>query len=660
MRFSIATPIFEKFPTYCVGGVIATGLSNRVPPEVAQQIYDQLQSEAGQLRARLGAGADQTGGQPISGETSVAVWRSAFKQAGIKPGEYLSSVEALSRRALKAGEMLSINPAVDISNSLSLRYLVPLGGHDLDALVGDFEVRLARSGDFYSPVEGEDGQVESVPAGEPVYADQAEVRTRRWVWRQGRKARVTADSKNIFFPVDGWTGLNDAQVREAAAELAHRLELYLGANCIQFFLGKDNNGVEWNTTNNKDLTVPVTITNLKRERDAIDELLTRGVADIITRDELEARLRSGKQLRVKLGIDPTGPLIHIGRSVALQKLRDFQKLGHQIIMLFGTFTGQIGDASDKTSSRPMLTPAEVQQNVLTYKEQVSKILDPALVEWRFNTEWFNDMPFSEGIRLMSNFTVAQMIERDSFSQRFYAGKPISLQEIVYPVLQGYDSVVLKSDVEIGGTDQMFNMMAGRTMQRIYGQPEQSILMNIMINATDGNKMSTSQGNGVFITEAPRDQYAKMLRTIDQQIIQYFEALTRLPWPEVEQMQAAMEQGENPVNFKKRLAYSMVEQYHGTPAAEEAAASFEREHVRGELPEDIAEYCPPPGTTILDIRDLLVDAKLAGSKKEAARFVEQNGVSIDGQKVADPKGKVTLRDGMILKRGNRFYARVKLS
>lgn len=258
---------------------------------------------------------------------------------------------------------------------------------------------------------------------------------------------------------------------------------------------------------------------------------------------------------------------------------------------------------------------------------------------------------------MSHFTIAQMIERENFSQRFQAGKPISLQEIIYPVLQGYDSVVLKADVEMGGTDQMFNMMAGRILQKVYAQPQQSILMNMMINAPDGQKMSTSLGNGVYITEPAKDQYAKMLRTLDEQIVQYFESLTRLPLSEVAEVKAAVERGENPLNFKKKLAYNLVEMYHGREAAEEAAQTFERQFVKHEIPQDIPQVTLPEGE--MDIRDLLVETKLAASKKEAARFVEQSGVSLDGQKVSDPKGKVALHDGMLLKRG-RFYARVKLS
>lgn len=660
MRFSVAPQIFELFPTYVVGGVVANGVNNHKDPAPAEAINRLLQVQAVELQQRFPGNAE------LVADPYIAVWRDAFKTLGIKASEFLSSIEALGRRAIKTGSLPSINPAVDLSNALSLKYLLPLGGHDLDLLQGDLEVRLARDGDVFSPdtsqVEGSDAS-EPVPAGEPVYADAAEVRTRRWVWREGRKARITESTTNIFFPVDGFSNLNADQVRTACEEIARLFEEKLGASCQTFVVDAANPSAEWETEapgGKAKPVMPTVLPPVKRERDQIDALLTRGVAGIITAEELEAKLRSGRQLRVKLGIDPTGPRIHIGRSVALQKLRDFQRLGHKIIMLFGTFTGQIGDASDKQSTRPMLTPAMVEANVQTYKQQVSLILDPNEVEWRFNTEWFNTMSFQQGIELMSNFTVAQMIERDNFNDRFKAGKPISLQEIVYPVLQGYDSVMLKSDVELGGTDQMFNMMAGRQLQKVYGQEPQSILMNKMINAPDGNKMSTSLGNGVYITEPAKDQYAKMLRTLDAQITEYFETLTRVPEAEIQQMQAAMDGGENPLHFKKRLAGELVRMYHGEDAAQEAAESFEREIVHKEVPTEIPEFSPSGGLTEMDLRDLLVETKLAASKKEAARFVEQGGITIDGEKPADPKAKVALRDGMILKRGNRHYARVKLN
>jgi tyrosyl-tRNA synthetase len=270
------------------------------------------------------------------------------------------------------------------------------------------------------------------------------------------------------------------------------------------------------------------------------------------------------------------------------------------------------------------------------------------------------MPFKEGIVLMANFTVAQMIERDNFRERWQAGKPISLQEIVYPVLQGYDSVMLKSDVEIGGTDQLFNMMAGRILQERYGQPPQSVMCNVMINGTDGRKMSTSQGNGLYINEPAKDIYAKMLKTIDEQILEYFTVLTKVPLSEIEQMKLELDSGTNPMLLKKRLAYTMTEMYHGSESAEQAQHDFEQVHQKKELPDEIPTFTPEDGVTEISLQDLLVKNGLAQSNKEAQRVAEQGGVSIDGEKKTNAKEKIVLHDGMIIQRGSRFFLKIVLN
>lgn len=659
MRFSVAPEIFEQFPDYCVGGVMASGLTNQ--GAASEFISQFLQNEVKNSRRRFATGEAMAGGSnPLTSLAGIEAWRNAFKKAGIKAGDYQSSVEALMRRAIRAETLPSINPAIDVVNAISLKFLVPLGGHDVDKLKGDFEVRLAREGDMFAALDSETS--EAVPSGEPVYADAAEVRTRRWVWRQGRNARVDAGSKNIFFPIDGWEGLNEKDVKEAANLLKEILSAELGATCRVYYLNKNHPEADLSEEQVHSQVGFPQVVKFMGDRKLIDEVLNRGVADVITKEELEAKLLSGRQLRVKLGIDPTGPLIHIGRSVTLQKLLDFQRLGHKIVMLFGTFTGQIGDASDKNSTRPMLTAGDVETNVQTYKDQVSKVLNADEVEWRYNSEWFGKMTFREGIELMSHFTVSQMTERENFALRLQAGKPVSLQEIIYPILQGYDSVMLKSDVEIGGTDQLFNLLAGRTLQAIYKQPAQSILMTRMINAPDGQKMSTSLGNGVYIAEPPKDFYAKMLKTLDEIVIEYFEMLTRVPMDEVNAMAAQIQNASDPGaqawEFKKRLAHTMVEIYNGKEAADKAAHDFTVQSGGG-IPDDIPEWTPPEGVSEMALRDLLVETKLASSKKEADRFVEQSGVSIDGEKATDPKARITLHNGMILKRGVRFYAKIKL-
>ncbi len=660
MEFSVASQIFEKFPDYCVGGVIAAGVDNKRASEISYQL---LQTATDAARQKLGD-------TPIGEQPYIAAWREALRQAGIKPGEFPSSIEALAKRVARGDTLPDISPAVNISNAIAIQYLLPMGGHDLDQLTGGFGVRLAHEGDLFSPPEireGDEGRVESVTPGEIIYADEAEVRTRRWVWRQGRKARVTPASQTIFFPIDGFASLNEADVRAAAEELAQLLTEHLGASCQTFFIDKAQPRVSWQINAGKpvlhdhkekgSLAKVDVVVKSGRERDAIDRILTRAVADVVTREELEKKLRSGKQLRVKLGIDPTGPRIHIGRSVSLHKLRSFQELGHQIVLIIGSFTAMIGDASDKDATRPLLTREVVERNMERYKEQIGLILDLSKVEFRYNSEWFDKLTFADMMtQLMPRFTVAQMTERENFRERLRAGKPVSLQEIMYPIMQAYDSVMIDADIEIGGTDQLFNMMTGRQLQEMYGKPPQSILMNVMINGTDNRKMSTSQGNGIFINEEPRNQYGQVMSTVDEQIIPYFYSITRVPEEEIEAMQAEMEAGANPIVFKRKLAHSLVEMYHGTVAAEDAAEYFKRTISEGQRPEEIPEYQLPAGEMAL--RDLLVSVKLAESKSAAERLISQGGIYVDDQKATEPKGRIILKDGMVLKRG-RNYARVRL-
>ncbi|MEP6774710.1 MAG: tyrosine--tRNA ligase, partial [Chloroflexota bacterium] len=274
----------------------------------------------------------------------------------------------------------------------------------------------------------------------------------------------------------------------------------------------------------------------------VQEILTRGVVDAVVREDLEKALRSGRKLRVKLGIDPTGPLLHIGRSVPLFKLRQYQQAGHQVVLIIGDGTALVGDASDKDSERPLLTYEQIEANMATYKEQVGKVLDLDKVEFRYNGDWLLKLGLKDIIRLASKFTVAQMIQRENFSDRWDAGKPIGLHEILYPLMQGFDSVAIESDVELGGTDQLFNLMAGRALQEDFNQPPQAVMTLQMIPGTDGRKMSTSWGNAVWILDEPRDQFGKIMSMGDHIIPTYMEAVTTMPMEEVERIETGLEDG----------------------------------------------------------------------------------------------------------------------
>ena len=398
--------------------------------------------------------------------------------------------------------------------------------------------------------------------------------------------------------------------------------------------------------------------------ETVEEILTRAVVDTVVRDELRAKLKSGRKLRVKLGIDPTGPLLHIGHTVPLFKLRQFQRAGHQVVLIIGDFTAIVGDASDKDAQRQMLTREQIETNMMSYKEQAGKILDLEKVEFRHNAQWLAPLNFNDVIGLASKFTVAQMIQRDNFSDRWDAGKPIGLHEILYPLMQGFDSVAIEADIEIGGTDQLFNLMAGRALQGDFGQPPQSVMTLNLIGGTDGRKMSTTWGNVIYIVDGPRDQFGKLMSTTDDVMPVYLESCTTIPMKEVERIKGGLAGGSmHPMDAKKQLAWEIVRLYHGEEAANAARADFELQFQERGMPSDVPTV--PLARTVgdkaddagaLGILDLLINTGLAPSRKHATRLVEQGGVSIDSERVTDFRQMVKPVEGMVVKVG-RNYVRI---
>ncbi len=387
----------------------------------------------------------------------------------------------------------------------------------------------------------------------------------------------------------------------------------------------------------------------------MNELLFRSSRDIIVRDELEKKLKSGQALRIKYGIDPTGSRIHIGHAATMRKLKHFQDEGHQVVLIIGSFTGRIGDASDKDSERQLLTTEEVKANMKGYEQHLSRIFDLSKVEFHYNHEWFEDMQLDEWMRINQLFSVAQMIERDNFSKRFKAESRIGLQEFQYPLLQGYDSVAVRADVEIGGTDQLFNLLAGRTIQKNYGQDPQHIITYELLQSDDGRKMSKSWANCIWIDDEPNDMYGKVMRINDDLIMHYFELCTDLSGEEIEVLRSQLED-TNPKEVKARLAKEIVSIYHGEESSEAAAAAFDSQFSKGELPEDITEVKLDSGKW--DLPQLLLETELVSSKSEARRLIQQGGVKLDGRKLTDDN--VELTNGVVLQAGKRRFVRIRLT
>lgn len=387
----------------------------------------------------------------------------------------------------------------------------------------------------------------------------------------------------------------------------------------------------------------------------VGELLQRNVEEVFIREHLEKKLLAGTQLRVKLGFDPTGPKIHIGRAIALWKLKEFQDMGHQIVFVVGDFTAQIGDPSDKLGKRPMLSADEIKRNLATYKEQVGKILDISGTEFRFNSEWLTKISLTKFIELAETFSVQQMSDRRNFKERFARGDEVSLREFLYPLLQGYDSVAVKADVEIGGTDQLFNLKAGRVVQRHYNQPEQDILITKMLLGTDGRKMSTSWGNIITVADEPREMFGKVMSIDDSLMEDYFSLATDANPAELGVVAARLkDRKENPRNVKFALAKKIVSRYCGAYAAGKAAQDFEAVFSEGQPPRDIVEVSVPAGTPLVSVA---LKYKLIASKSDWGRLVRGGGVSLNTVKVTDSKTKV--EEGGMLKIGKRRFLKISI-
>ncbi|HTL39606.1 MAG TPA: tyrosine--tRNA ligase [Methylomirabilota bacterium] len=383
-----------------------------------------------------------------------------------------------------------------------------------------------------------------------------------------------------------------------------------------------------------------------------NDLLIRGVSEIIDKVHLEQQLASGKKLRVKLGIDPTSPNIHLGRAVVLWKLRQFQDLGHQVIFIVGDFTGQIGDTSDKEAERPMLTEEQVKANMKTYFKQAFKILDKTKTETYYNSKWLKKLSSIEIGRMADRFGLHEFSSRELIKKRLDAGKRVSLREVLYPIFQAYDSVMVKADLELGGTDQRFNLLAGRSVQPLFGQEPQDILLTkFPLEGTDGRKMSSSWGNVINITDKPDEMFGKVMTLEDKLIVKYFDLATRVNSAEVKQIEKDLAAGSHPRDLKIRLGKEIVALYHSKSAADKAAREWQKVFSQKEKPSQIDEV----SVSSQNVVDVLVETKLASSKSEAKRLIEQKGVKVDDQVATEA---TEIKPGQLIQVGKRKFLKIK--
>ncbi len=394
--------------------------------------------------------------------------------------------------------------------------------------------------------------------------------------------------------------------------------------------------------------------------EVIDQL-KRGVIEILTERDLQARLEENRPLRIKAGFDPTAPDLHLGHTVLINKLRQFQDLGHDILFLIGDFTGMIGDPTGKNTTRPPLLAEQIQENAKTYEKQIFKILDPEKTQVMFNSTWMKDLSASDLIKLAATHTVARMLERDDFQKRYSSSQPIAIHEFLYPLLQGYDSVVMRADVELGGTDQKFNLLMGRELQKHYKQPAQIVITMPLLEGLDGvQKMSKSLGNYIGIDESPIDMFGKIMSVSDDLMWRYYELLSLRPMTEVNRWRDQALEGANPKDFKIKLAEEIVERFHDKSMAMQAKENFAARFQRNEIPEDLQEINIKLSQGYLLIANLLKQANLVSSTSEAIRMIQQGAVKIDGQKISDSQLKIKQGAAHVYQVGKRRFAKITLS
>ncbi|HHI92202.1 MAG TPA: tyrosine--tRNA ligase [Gammaproteobacteria bacterium] len=390
------------------------------------------------------------------------------------------------------------------------------------------------------------------------------------------------------------------------------------------------------------------------------ELIKRGAEEILVEEELKSKLAQGKPLRIKAGFDPTAPDLHLGHTVLINKLRQFQCLGHEILFLIGDFTGMIGDPTGKSATRPPLTPEQVAENAKTYQTQIFKILDPDKTRVMFNSQWMSKVGAAGLIQLAARHTVARMLERDDFSKRYKSGQPIAIHEFLYPLIQGYDSVEMKADVELGGTDQKFNLLVGRELQKQYGQEQQVVLTMPLLEGLDGvQKMSKSLGNYIGIDEPAEEMFGKLMSISDELMWRYFELLSFRPESEIAGFKQRIEEGANPRDIKFLLCEEIIARFHNQAAADKAKASFIARFQKGAMPDEMPEMelSAPEGK--LAIANLLKQAGLVKSTSDAMRMIKQGAVRIDGERVADNKLAIAVGTQHVYQVGKRRFARVSV-
>ena len=676
MRFELSGDLLTRHPSLVVG-VVFVGKAASPTDEQRDVLTRALRQAAESTAWRLGGGG-------LHAHPGISRWEQALEVEGINPRVHPPSVAALAQRSLRGDYVRSINAPADLANLISLKHLVPVGAHDMDRLPGDICVRPSRDGDMFTP--DTNSGAETAPDGEPVYATGSEIRTRRWVWRQAEKAMATPESRSLIFPVDGFTDATRDRVEAATRELALLARATLSRDVRYGFvdastpaLADDADSLErvYEAEADEALLMASVTTGTDSETYAspppddalaawtLSDLLRRGILDgVIVQEELQDALDSGRRLTIYQGFDPTSTSLHIGHYLSLRVLRWFQLNGHRVIFLFGDFTARIGDPTGQSAERRQLTADQVRANAQTWRNQVSRVLDLGgenPVEIRWNGEWLDQLTLRDMIEISANVTVQQLIERDMFQERLTQQRPLHLHETLYPLLQGYDSVAMSVDAELGGRDQMFNMMVGRDLVRTYNGKTKHVLMTPLIPGLDGRKMSKSYGNTVDLTENPVDMFFKLTQVSDELLPMFLSVLTDMPDQEISAIRERLATEPNLQDARERFARIVTERLHGAAEAQRAQVEFTRVVDGRSIRQDVNEILLEPSAEQPTMLDIVMATGLATSRGDARRLIQQGGLEINDRRNADPAAQMSAEDvdGAIIKVGKRGVVRLRV-
>jgi len=636
MKFTIQPQVLQKLPDIKLGLIIIHNIDFQ---KNGEEMASKLQKSIEKARETYTP-------EDIQHSKDIKIWHEKMENVGIDWKNHTVSIESILKRiVVDKKDIGSINPLVDLYNSISINTLTPMGAYNLDQTFGDLTLDFATGEEIYRPLNNK--KDEQCEKGELILKDQKESMCRYWVHKQSNTHKITPFTKNIIFRVEG-IAKSDTDFQEVLQLLEKEIhENFHPEKIVVHVVDKQNPEIEFEKPE-------VSEVDLK-----IENLLNRGVADVIVREDLEKKLRdcavTGQKLRIKLGIDPTGADLHIGHMVVVKKLKEFQDLGHQVVLLFGNFTGQLGDPTGKVETRKSKTQAELDENAKYYLEQISKVIDVKNIEVVWNADWLGKLSFGDVIQLASTFTVAQMMERDMFQDRIKQNLPIGVQEFMYPLMQGYDSVPTKADVEIGGTDQTFNLLAGRTIQTAYGLAPQNILTVPILEGLDGKmKMGKSTQNYIGVSDEPNDMYGKTMSIPDHLILRYFELATEVSQDEIAEVKEQLNSGVNPRDLKMKLARELVSFYHSPKEALSAEENFIKQFREGDTPNEMEKFSIQKLAGEKNIMKILQITGLVNSGGEARRLIEGGGVKIDGTKVEDINLEAVLKEKSIIQVGKRKF------